>query len=237
MATRTVANGGGNWGTTSTWVEGAVPTSADDVVFTATSGQLTINVTASCKSINFTNYTNTITFNNAIFLSVFGNITFVTGFTINTTPNNSGIITAANSTIVSNGVTWPAVFRFGGFTHTLSDNMIIYRMEGAGSSSPVINGNKIYVTNTCFLYNGSIMSGTTEIIFYTGCNTFSLGGTARFYNNFTINTNTTIAIAGLVTGGNIIKYISGTVLPVPSIVLDRTGTTLDTSGMTWGDVS
>ena len=87
MATRTVANGGGNWGTTSTWVEGAVPTSADDVVFTATSGQLTINVTASCKSINFTNYTNTFTISTGIFLSVFGNITFVTGFTINTTPN------------------------------------------------------------------------------------------------------------------------------------------------------
>ena len=62
MATRTVANGGGNYNVAATWVENAVPTNADDVVFTATSGQLTVNVASQAKTINFTNYTNTITF-------------------------------------------------------------------------------------------------------------------------------------------------------------------------------
>lgn len=61
MATRTIANAGGNWGTAGTWVEGAVPTSADDVVATATSGNVTINVAASCRSIDLTGYVGTLT--------------------------------------------------------------------------------------------------------------------------------------------------------------------------------
>ncbi len=64
MATRTIANGGGNWNTVGTWVEGAVPTSADDVVATSTSGNLTIDGASACRSINLTNYgTHTLTHN------------------------------------------------------------------------------------------------------------------------------------------------------------------------------
>ena len=101
MATRTVANGGGNFNSTGTWVEGAIPTSADDVVFTATSGQLTVNVASSCKSINFTNYTNTITFNNNITVS--GNITLVTGVTYAGAITN-GFVVNATSSITSNAL-------------------------------------------------------------------------------------------------------------------------------------
>src|SRR6266404_8906755 len=70
MATRTIANGGGNWNANLTWVENAVPTSSDDVVATATSGQLTINVAAACRSINLTGYTNTLTHAAGVTLSV-----------------------------------------------------------------------------------------------------------------------------------------------------------------------
>ena len=59
MATRTISNAGGNYNATGTWVEAAVPTSADDVVATATSGQLTVNVTSAARTVDFTNYTNT----------------------------------------------------------------------------------------------------------------------------------------------------------------------------------
>lgn len=53
MATRTISNAGGNWNDTASWVENAVPTNADDVIPSATSGNLTINITtASCRSID-----------------------------------------------------------------------------------------------------------------------------------------------------------------------------------------
>ena len=42
MATRTISNSGGNYNSTSTWVEGIIPTAADDVVATGTSGNLSV---------------------------------------------------------------------------------------------------------------------------------------------------------------------------------------------------
>jgi hypothetical protein len=70
MATRTIADGGGNWNVAGTWTENAVPTSADDVVATATSGNLTINAAAACRSIDLTGYVGTLAHNVGIVLSV-----------------------------------------------------------------------------------------------------------------------------------------------------------------------
>ena len=61
MATRTISNAGGNWDTTGAWVEGAVPVAGDDVVATATSGSLAINVnTANLGSFDLTGYLGTL---------------------------------------------------------------------------------------------------------------------------------------------------------------------------------
>lgn len=60
MATRTISPAGGKWGETSAWVEGAVPTAADDVVATAESGSVTIGAAAVCRSINLANYVGTL---------------------------------------------------------------------------------------------------------------------------------------------------------------------------------
>jgi len=78
MATRTIADGGGNWSVAATWVEIAVPTAADEVVATATSGDLTVDTAAVCRSINLTNYVGTLTINNANSL-VIGDSTLPTG--------------------------------------------------------------------------------------------------------------------------------------------------------------
>lgn len=63
MAVRTISNLGGNYSATGTWVEGVVPTSADDIVATATSGQLTVNVSSAARTIDLSLYTNTVTMN------------------------------------------------------------------------------------------------------------------------------------------------------------------------------
>lgn len=60
MATRTISNAGGLWKETSAWAEGSVPTAADDVVATGTSGNLTISEVASCRSADFTSYVGTL---------------------------------------------------------------------------------------------------------------------------------------------------------------------------------
>lgn len=70
MATRTIADGGGIWTDNATWVEGTAPTNADDVVATATSGNVTISSNAVCRSADFTGYLGTLTHNNGISLTI-----------------------------------------------------------------------------------------------------------------------------------------------------------------------
>lgn len=62
MATRTISPSGGtrNWNDTASWVEVAVPTSADDVVATASSGNLILNVAAVCRSFDMTGMVGTV---------------------------------------------------------------------------------------------------------------------------------------------------------------------------------
>lgn len=63
MAVCTISNAGGNWNATTAWTGGVVPTAADDVVATITSGNLSIpsSYTALCRSINLFGFTGTLT--------------------------------------------------------------------------------------------------------------------------------------------------------------------------------
>ncbi len=104
MATRTISNSGGtrSWADPLSWVEGAVPTQNDDVVATASSGNLTIGVTAYCKSIDLTGYTGT--FSPGARLHVYGSLKFVNTMTLggswgiefNGSPSGATIETGGN---------------------------------------------------------------------------------------------------------------------------------------------
>src|SRR4051812_19431308 len=74
MATRTISNSGGTraFSDSASWVEGAAPTSADDVVATATSGSLTITSNAACQSIDLIGHVGTFTLNPGVTLTVGG---------------------------------------------------------------------------------------------------------------------------------------------------------------------
>jgi hypothetical protein len=70
MATITAAAGGGNWNSGATWTGGVIPTANDDVLLTNTSGNVTINATASCRSIDCTGYPGTLTHDANITLNI-----------------------------------------------------------------------------------------------------------------------------------------------------------------------
>lgn len=69
MATITATAGGGNWSSTATWVGGVVPTAADDVRLSSTSGNVTIDAASVCRSLDCSGYTGTLT-HNAFTLSI-----------------------------------------------------------------------------------------------------------------------------------------------------------------------
>lgn len=128
-ATRTIANGGGFWNATATWVEAAVPNENDDVVATGTSGSITLTASAKCKSIDMTNYVSSITHPAAITLQIGSTMTFVTGMTYlmgNSATsaisflgsNSTGTITTAGKVIGN------ATFGGGGAVFILGDQWI-----------------------------------------------------------------------------------------------------------------
>jgi len=121
-----------NWGTAGNWAEGAVPTSADDVVFDASSPACTVNSTNRvCLSITFSAYTNTITMSNNITVGAATGIIFITlGASMGIAGSGQlGFSGQGNATLTTNGRTWPNQFNFlnanasnATITYTLNDN-------------------------------------------------------------------------------------------------------------------
>ena len=136
MATRTISNTGGNYNAVGTWVEGIVPTSADDVVSTATSGQLTVNVTSAARSINLTSYVSTLTMTGA--LTVSGSATTNTFGVGMSFAGVGSIIFSVAVTLVQNTTNRiPSLSFTGGTTKTLSTDL--YVVDFLFSSSTFYN--------------------------------------------------------------------------------------------------
>jgi len=225
MATRAIANGGGNWNSTGTWVEGAVPVAGDAVVATATSGQLTVNVASACASIILTNYANTLTFNAS--LTVTSTVTFVAGMNIAGTTgalicNGTLTLTSAGKTL-TNGLSLQ-----GANTYTLADDWTVNGVVTVGTAS-----NALTITGAKNLNcAGGLGSSTTAVVTFTGLTAINLTGgtwsgvgTATFSGNININGNITLA-STLKFGGGTLAYLSGSVSTGTAVLNIRSSCTL-----------
>lgn len=185
MATRTISNTGGQYNAVGTWVEGIVPTSADDVVSTATSGQLTVNVTSAARSIDLSSYVSTLTMTGA--LTVSGSATTNT-FGVGMSFSGVGsIIFSVAVTLVQNTTNRiPKLQISAGVIRTLSTNLYVVDLITAGGT---INGNIIYIS-------GNIGTATSALTGVTGTTKFILDGSGLisvgiYSNPIEINTTGT----------------------------------------------
>jgi len=236
MALRTVSNTGGNWNATTAWVGGVVPIANDTVDFTATSGNLTVNVaTAILAGINFTNYVNTITFTNAITST--GTINLGTnGFT---QAGASGLIVSGTATI-SGTTTWSRTLTFTGtsITYTLGSNLTITgAISLSGTTASTFTGNTLNIGGNLTVTTTATISGTT-VFNFNGTGTWNHTTTGVIRNNVTINTAGTLTIGtNIYYNTGTLTYTAGTVTTTGSTLNIALATTFNTNGMTWNNVT
>jgi hypothetical protein len=153
MAQRTIAPGGGDWNSTATWVEGAVPTTSDHIVGDASSGQLTVNVNATVQYLDLSLYTNTLTVDATRTLT-FNLAASTTTFGASMNFAGAGIIANQNAlNIAQNTTNRIPNFRFnGGATRTLLTDLYIVNCL-VQFSSVRIDGFSIYVSGNIISNN------------------------------------------------------------------------------------
>lgn len=239
MPTRTISNAGGNWNAVGTWVEGAVPVLGDNVVATGTSGQLTVNVGSVCTSIDFTNYTNTLTVNQT--LNVAGAVTLVPGMTITTTAGTPVLVVSATGTLTSNGKAWPYAMQFtgSGQTFTLADDWTVNGTLTVGNgTTQTINGNNFFATTNLTINSSGAVTGTT-VFNMTGSGTWSRASTCILRSNLVFNTAGAIVITNVSFDSATITRTAGTITHTGTLTIGggTGGTTLDTNGIDWNNIT
>lgn len=184
MATRTISNTGGNYNATGTWVEGIVPTSADDVVATATSGQLTVNVASAARTIDLTNYTNTITMNANWTVSGVSLSSVIASSTTTFAGTVGVLVFSTAHTLSQLGSSRIPNLRLSGtsITKTLTSNLYCVNYDNNAQTS-TINGFAIYCSGNIGIVagfagiTGAISQlGTTKIVAEGSGNIFYMTG-------------------------------------------------------------
>jgi len=238
MAIKTVSNTGGNWNAVGTWVGGVIPIAGDSIAFTATSGNLNVNVASpALVGVNFTNYVGTITFNGNITTNGFFNL----GTGGYTQLGTSGIVLNGTATITSGGVTWSRTLIFGGAspTYTFVGNWTstgLITFQGSGTTT--LTNNTLNINSGLSQTSSGIYLGTTAIVF-GGTGTWSNSGGGAIRNNTTINTAGTLTISGGSINYNtgIFTYTAGTVITTGSTLNIAASTTFNTTGMSWNNIT
>ena len=202
MATITASVLGGNWNTTTAWVGGVIPGTADDVILALTSGNITVSDARACRTFVATNYINTFKIDNGITLSVSNNtITLGSGMTydqtttgilsniidgsIATTINFNGIV-IPNLTLGSNGGTAQRIVTCNGTTPTVK-NLVITN----GFSNFFIRlANVLNVNTSLSVTLGSLGAGT-------------LGSPVNLTGNVAVSGNGIIGLITIPSGGTL----------------------------------
>jgi hypothetical protein len=170
--TKYARTAGGNWSADATWsttsgggADTVAPTSNDDVVFDANSGNVTIDATATAKTLIQTGYTNVLT-QSAFFTLTGGTMTLLSGkynWTLQTIQFNAAV------TLTSGGNVLPPLYQSSG-TLTLGDNLTIYGGSPAAylllgsTGSANLAGHTISgtsITNRVLIYSGVVGSPRT----------------------------------------------------------------------------
>lgn len=205
MATITAAAGGGNWTVGATWVGGVAPTSADDAVLDATSGNVTIDSGAVCRSVNCTGYTATLTHNTNVTLTIgdgtagAGNVAllFVSGMTY-----VKGSVTTSAVSFVSTSATTQTITSGGKLFGNVTFN-------GAGSSYQLTDTHNLAATTAAVTLTAGTLDTNGQICIWgvfsssnsntrtltLGSSSVTLSGTGTVWDfttatNLTFNANT-----------------------------------------------
>ena len=230
--------GSGVWNVASNWSltdggtgDGAVPTSADAVFFTALSRDCNMGVAGSVLTIDFTGYTGTLTIT-TFAISVYGT-TLTLSPTMTIVATTGGFTMRATSSIRSNGKAIPNLTNItGAATFTLLDNLTITgNLTTVTSGTKTFNGFTMYIGGNLTL--AVAIAGTTNIVL-NGTGTWS--GNFSIANNLSIDTLGTLTVSGTVNADNL-TYVKGTLVTTGSILsYAAISGTYDLRGSTWGTI-
>lgn len=179
------ATAGTKWATTDGGAGGAsVPTSADDVFFTAASGAVTVTVSGTigvCNNLNFTGFTGTFAGANAINMNASLTVGSGMTWTYNSTINAVG---TSSATITSNGKALTTSFNISSSAKVLTLN------DALSTTGTISVTSGTFTTNNYNVSAGSISSSNSNTrTINLGSSTVTLsGGTAV---TFTTSTNLT----------------------------------------------
>jgi hypothetical protein len=235
--TLTTINGAFNLNIGTNWIPSVVVNGTATVVMNGTgtlgSGN-SIRLALTINTAGTITLSATIRFNGATFTYVAGTVV-TTGSTFTTdTPSGAGVTTTLNLTgIVFNNVTLGS----NAGTIVLSSDLSLTGtlILGSAGSATTVNGLfNINAAGSINLATASGVGGTCTVV-VTGTGTYTNSGLLS--TNFTINTTGTFTIASLTYGVRTLKYISGSVDGAKFLSIGSTaGCTIDTDGMTWGNV-
>ena len=231
MATRTIANAGGNWSATGTWVEGSVPTASDDVVATGTSGNLTIDVAAVCRSIDLTGYVAALT-HNAFTLTV-GTSTAQGSLVALAFPSSGWTYTLVNAltsaiSLTSTAASTIQTVDFGGKT---TGNTTFSASTTAGGYQLINNGFTTAATATVTLLAGSLdVNGLT-------CSWGIFNSSNATTRTLKLATST-ITVTGVGTSWNVVNAV-GFTLPsnTATVILTGAAAAFSSGGVNWNGLS